>query len=223
MQIKEEELRQLVVDVLQGMSNEPAGSSSKSQTLVSTIQTKGTKLKLEEMGPAKAGQNSDEVVIGVGPAFGNRLSKTMIKQEHADILRELMAGIEEEGLKTRVVKFYDVADVGFMGKRAAQLSGSGIAIGLQSKGTILIHQKDLNPLDNLELFPQAPLIDLETYRAIGKNAARYAKGENPDPVPTKNDQMARPKYQAISAVLYNKEVKCLEPQKRVVELKVEFK
>ncbi|WP_324061047.1 glycerol dehydratase reactivase beta/small subunit family protein, partial [Klebsiella quasipneumoniae] len=27
---------------------------------------------------------------------------------------------------------------------------------------------------NLELFPQAPLLTLETYRQIGKNAARYA-------------------------------------------------
>lgn len=223
MQINEAELRQLVVDVLQGMSSEPASTSSKSQTPVTTMRTKGTKLKLEEVGPAKAGKNNDEVIIGVGPAFGNKLSKTMVKQEHADILRELMAGIEEEGLKARVVKFYDVADVGFMGNRAAKLSGSGIGIGLQSKGTILIHQKDLYPLENLELFPQAPLIDLETYRAIGKNAARYAKGENPDPVPTQNDQMARPKYQAIAAVLYNKEVKYLDPQKKVVELEVEFK
>jgi propanediol dehydratase medium subunit len=34
--------------------------------------------------------------------------------------------------------------------------------------------------------------------------------------------MARPKYQAISAVLYNKEVKCLDKAKKVVELAVDF-
>ena len=33
----------------------------------------------------------------------------------------------------------------------------------------------------------------------GKNAAKYAKGESPTPVPTRNDQMARPTYQALSA------------------------
>ena len=75
---------------------------------------------------------------------------------------------------------------------AAEYSGSGIGIGIQSKGTTVIHQKDLPNLSNLELFSQAPLIDLDTYRKIGKNAAKYAKGESPTPVPTRNDQMARP-------------------------------
>ena len=73
------------------------------------------------------------------------------------------------------------------------MSGSGISIGVQSKGTTVIHQRDLPPLSNLELFPQAPLLTPETYRLIGKNAAKYAKGETPNPVPTLNDQMARPK------------------------------
>ena len=76
----------------------------------------------------------------------------------------------------RVIKVLRTSDVGFMGLDAAKLSGSGIAIGLQSKGTAVIHQKDLYPLSNLELFPQAPLMTLETYRKIGQNAARYVKG-----------------------------------------------
>lgn len=48
---------------------------------------------------------------------------------------------------------------------------------------------------------------LDTYRQIGKNAARYAKRESPQPVPTLNDQMARPKYRAKSAILHIKETK----------------
>jgi glycerol dehydratase medium subunit len=75
---------------------------------------------------------------------------------------------------------------------AANLSGSGIGIGIQSKGTTVIHQRDLLPLSNLELFSQAPLLTLETYRQIGKNAARYARKESPSPVPVVNDQMVRP-------------------------------
>ena len=105
----------------------------------------------------------------------------------------------------------------------AQLSGSGIAIGIQSKGTTVIHQKDLMPLSNLELFPQAPIIDLETFRAIGKNAAKYAKGESPDPVPVKNDQMARPKYQAIAALLHIKETQLVEPEKKPQSVEMRFK
>lgn len=217
MQLNEDAIRQIVVDVLSGMSEEEKNSTS--QTAVA--ERKGD-MSIKEIGLAKEGRSNDEVVIGVAPAFGNKLTKTMIDEKHSNILREIMAGIEEEGLKARVVKNYTTADVGFMGHQAAQLSGSGIGLGLQSKGTILIHQKDLNPLANLELFPQAPLLTLKTYRQIGKNAARYAKGENPDPVPTQNDQMARPKYQAIAAVLYNKEVKYLDKQKKVVDLAVDF-
>ncbi len=218
MQLNEDAIRQIVVDVLSGMSDQGGNSETKSYS-----PDRSGNMVLRETGQAAEGTNNDEVVIAIGPAFGNKLSKTMIDVDHSEILREVMAGIEEEGIKARVVKNYITADVGFMGHQAAQISGSGIGIGLQSKGTILIHQKDLNPLANLELFPQAPLVDLPTYRQIGKNAARYAKGENPEPVTTKNDQMARPKYQAISAVLYNKEVKYLDPTKKVVEIEVSFK
>lgn len=187
-------------------------------------QSKNKKLILTELEAAEVGSSSDEVVIGIAPAFGKKLTKTIVDLDHAVVLRELMAGVEEEGLKSRVVKMYQTADVGFIGHAAAQLSGSGISIGLQSKGTALIHQKDLAPLENLELFPQAPLLDAEAYRLIGKNAARYAKGETPTPVPTKNDQMARPKFQATAAVMHIKEVNELKPEIGTgVELKVEFK
>ena len=84
----------------------------------------------------------------------------------------------------------------------------------------MIHQKDLPPLSNLELFSQSPLIDLPAFRAIGKNAAKYAKGESPSPVPTRNDQMARPKYQAIAALLHNKETRLCDLTKKTQTLQV---
>lgn len=93
----------------------------------------------------------------------------------------------------------------FIAQRAAKFSGSGIGIGIQSKGAAVIHQKDLFPLTNLELFPQAPLITLDIYRRIGKNAARYAKGQSPVPIEVTNDCMVRPKYQARAAILHIKE------------------
>lgn len=93
---------------------------------------------------------------------------------HGAILKELIAGVEEEGLHAQVVRILRVR-VSFMAWDAANLSGSGIGIGIQSKGTTVIHQRDRLPLSNLELFSQAPLLTLETYRQIGKNAARYAR------------------------------------------------
>ena len=177
-------------------------------------------LKTREGGVASADERADEVVIGVGPAFDKHQHHTLIDMPHGAILKELIAGVEEEGLHARVVRILRTSDVSFMAWDAANLSGSGIGIGIQSKGTTVIHQRDLLPLSNLELFSQAPLLTLETYRQIGKNAARYAKRESPQPVPTLNDQIARPKYQAKSAILHIKETKYVVTGKNPQELRV---
>ncbi|MCT4618057.1 MAG: propanediol/glycerol family dehydratase medium subunit [Marinisporobacter sp.] len=180
-------------------------------------------LELQEIGEANVGTRSDEVVIGVCPAFGLHQRKTIVELPHYNVLREIIAGIEEEGLTARVVRILRTSDVSFAANDAAKLSGSGIGIGIQSKGTTVIHQKDLLPLNNLELFPQAPLLDEETFRQIGKNASKYAKGESPTPVPVRNDQMARPKYQAKAALLHIKETQYVKLGAKPIELKVIFK
>ena len=131
-----------------------------------------SKLELRETGEAPKGAASDEVVVGLAPAFGVYQTKTILGIPHDKVLREILAGIEEEGMKWRVIKVYRTSDVSFIAHDAAEYSGSGIGIGIQSKGTTVIHQKNLPPLSNLELFSQAPLIDLATYRQIGKNAAK---------------------------------------------------
>ena len=79
--------------------------------------------------------------------------------------------MREGGAEPRLVRVRRVSDVAFIGHDGAQLSGSGIAVGLQSKGTAVIHRADLQPLDNLELFGMSPLYSLDSYRAMGRNAA----------------------------------------------------
>ncbi len=180
------------------------------------------KLVLTEKSEAQEGTNTDEVVISISAGFNEMKDETLAGVKLAEILREMMAGIEEEGLTPRVVRYTDNLDLGVIGLRGAILSGSGISIGIQTRGTTLIHQEDLVPLSNLELFPQAPLIDLETYRAIGKNAARYAKGENPEPVPVANDPMTRPKYQALAALWHIKEMQYKDEDKAAMEMEVSF-
>jgi hypothetical protein len=56
-----------------------------------------------------------------------------------------------------------------------------IPIGLQAKGTALIHRRDLTPLANLELYSVAPTVTRELYRQLGINAGRHAKGSTPEP------------------------------------------
>ena len=219
----EKTLRMIIEEVLNevtkpGASSAPvAGYSAPAAPLGS-----GSSLTITEIGDAQRGTDPREVVIALSPAFGGKMTHTITGIPLADVLKEVTAGIEEEGLKYRFIRLFRTADVGFMAHEAAKLSGSGIGIGIQSRGTTVIHQKDLPPLSNLELFSQAPLVDLPTFRAIGKNAAKYAKNESPTPVPVKNDQMARPKYQAIAALLHIKETQLLDPNKKTQELRVEI-
>lgn len=175
---------------------------------------------IEECGPALPGTNSDEVVIAVSPAFGKEQTKTIVDLPHSIVLRELAAGIEEEGLTPRFIKCCNSSDLAVIASEGSALSGSGISIGIQSKGTTVIHQKDLVPLDNLELFPQSPLYDKKIYRMIGKNAAKYAKGASPEPLPGMLDIKTR-FYMLKSTILHNHETSKIQ-NKKPVELKVTF-
>lgn len=217
MEISEQMIRDIVAQVLQDMEIPAAQAAAPAPKAAA-----GRTMVLEEAGEARVGTKPDEVVIALAPAFGKFQNKTIINIPHSEVLREVIAGIEEEGLAARVVRSLRTSDVAFAAHDATKISGSGIAIGIQSRGTTVIHQKGLPPLSNLELFSQSPLIDLETYRSIGRNAAKYAKGESPTPVPTRNDQMARPKFQAKAAVLHIKETEHVVPGARPVQIKVTF-
>jgi propanediol dehydratase medium subunit len=177
---------------------------------------------LREVGPARRGTRPDEVVVAVSPAFAGHFSKTIVDVPHAEVLRQLLAGIEEQGVTARVVRIRDTADLAALAHVAARLSGSGISVGILSRGTTIIHQRDLPRLSNLELFPQSPLLDAPVFRMIGSNAAQYAKGESPQPVPTRNDQMARPRWQAKAALLHLKEFECIEAGRGPVEVEPVF-
>lgn len=214
MNVTEELVRQIILEVLRDM--EAGGGLTNAGGEVPTP------LEFKLIGPAKQGVDKNEVVVAFPPAFGTAMTKTIIDIPHRQVLREIMAGIEEEGLKARLVKVNKTADVGFIAHEAAKLSGSGIGIGTLSRGTSVIHQKDLAPLQNLELFSQSPLVELTTFRAMGRNAAKYAKGEQPSPVPVRNDPMARPRYQGLAALLHNKEVQYVDPDKPSEEVAVQL-
>jgi propanediol dehydratase medium subunit len=179
-------------------------------------------VKITELEKATKGVNPKEVVLAITPGFGVHFQGTIIDVPHGEVIRQIMAGVEEEGLTCRVIRVYHTADVAFMSHYAARLSGSGIGIGVLCRGTAIIHQRDLAPLNNLELFPQSPLLDAEVFRAIGRNAAKYAKGEQPIPVATRNDPMARPRFQGLAALLHNKEMRYLDRKRPPMEVKVEF-
>ncbi len=130
-------------------------------------------------GPAEAGHDPRDVVIGLSPAAGRAIWQTLCGLSVTEALEEVLAGLEEEGCTGRVVRVNDGVDLGRIGLTAARLAGSGIGIGLQAKGTALIHRRDLAPLANLELYSVAPTLTREAYRLLGINAGRHAKGATP--------------------------------------------
>lgn len=173
--------------------------------------------RLRSLGAAQKGVCA-EVVVAVGPAYGTALTETIGGLAHERVLEEVLSGIADEGLPARLIKVYQSADCAFVGYAGAQLSGSGVAIGLQSRGTAVIHRSDLAPLNNLELFSQSPNLTLESYRQMGRNAARYAKREVVQPVPVKVDNWVRLRLIVKTMLLHRRECEQVDPRRPPEEL-----
>lgn len=185
--------------------------------------TESGRWRIEAKGDARPGHDPREVVIGISPGFGLRLHKTTGGVPLHKVLAALLEGIRERGGHPRVVRVRHTADTSFLGLTAARLSGSGIGIGIQGKGTAVIHRHDQAPHMNLELFSQAPLIGEADYRAIGGNAARYAMGQSPTPVTIHyRGQALGARYHVQTALLYALETSLIEAGQNPEALEVEF-
>ena len=168
-------------------------------------------IRLAELSPAQPSNNS-EIIVAVGPAFGTELTRTINGLDHEDVLASILTGVASQGLVARVVKVYRTSDCAAIGQIGAQLSGSGIAIGLQSRGTTILHKRGLARLSNLELFSQSPNLTLDTYQAIGVNAARYAMDKATTPVPVQVDNWARLRLIVKTALLHRHETEEIRDQ-----------
>ena len=182
----------------------------------------GPSFRLIERGPAKAGTDPREVCIGVSPAFATRLWLTMSGLPVGEALAEVMAGIAAEGCTPRIVRVPSTVDLGVIGLTAAELAGSGVGVGLQAKGTALIHRKGLPPLACLELLSIAPLLTAEMYRELGANAGRHAQGLRPAPVRNPyTEQAIEARYHAEVVSLIAVERGVSVPGAPAVDLEVE--
>lgn len=216
MEISEKQVQEIVKKVLLEMQKE------KMLPEISPAQLESRNGDFQEIGEAKPSSSIKEVGVGIGPAFGISIHNTIKGISLVQVLKEILAGIEEEGMIPRIIRVTRSSDVAFIANDTAKLVGSGVAVGIQSKGTAVIHQKDLYPLTNLELFPQAPLLTLETYRAIGRNTAKYAKGEVVKPIPIQNDINARPRYQVKAALMHTKETEMVINRGPYIEVDTSF-
>jgi hypothetical protein len=173
----------------------------------------GTPLnKLHDLANAKIGAYN-EVILAVGPAFGRHLTKTINGLDHEKVLEAIFTGVAKEGMTARLVRVYHTSDCAAIGYVGAELSGSGIAIGLQSRGTTVIHKKGYPRLHNLELFSFSPSLTLEIYENIGRNAAKYAQGKTVTPIKPSVDNWARLRLIVKTALLHRRETEAIENKK----------
>ncbi len=168
-------------------------------------------------GNAMPGTDPNEVVVGVGPAFLGTLHQTINGLSHEAVIGALADGVRSSGSEPRFVRVRHTSDLSFIAHEAATLSASRIGVGIQSKGTAVIHDANLEPLDNLELFSMAPLLTLDSYRAIGRNAAAYALGHRTSPVSVELDNFARVKHIVQTTLLHAKETAAVEEDAAPVE------
>jgi propanediol dehydratase large subunit len=168
---------------------------------------------------ANKGTDPREVVIGLSPAFGNELTQTTAGHDLIDVVLALTDGVREGGGNPRLVRIRHTADTSFLGLTAARLSGSGYAIGIQAKGTAVIHRAGRLPHMNIELFSNAPITTLDHYRAMGRNAALHALGREPEPVivPTEGQALGA-RYHVRVAMLYAIETGLVIPDAPPLEL-----
>lgn len=134
MEINEKLLRQIIEDVLSEMQTSDKPVSFRAPTASTSPQAAAPQDDgfLTEIGEARQGTQQDEVIIAVGPAFGLSQTVNIVGLPHKNILREVIAGIEEEGIKARVIRCFKSSDVAFVAVEGNRLSGSGISIGIQS-------------------------------------------------------------------------------------------
>ncbi|MGB3644461.1 MAG: propanediol/glycerol family dehydratase large subunit [Mesorhizobium sp.] len=167
----------------------------------------------------KGDDDPRDIVIGLSPAFGVELTRTTAGHDLIDVVLALTEGVREGGGTPRLVRMRHTADTSFLGLTAARLSGSGYGIGIQAKGTAVIHRADRLPHMNIELFSNAPVTTLEHYRAMGRNAALYARGEAPEPIVVPVDgQSLAARHHVRVAMLYAIETGLVVADARPLEL-----
>ena len=134
MQVNEDLVRKVIEEVIAEFAAQSAPAPEPAPAVpAGGALPAGAKLRFTEVGPAKRGTDPKEVVVALPPAFGTEFHATIINVPHTEVLRQVFAGIEEEGCNYRVVKVYHTADVAFIAHAGARLSGSGIGIGILAR------------------------------------------------------------------------------------------
>ena len=87
----------------------------------------------------------------------------------------------------------------------------------------MIHRKGRMPHNNLELFSNAPITTLTHYEAMGRNAALWAHGQQPEPVAVPTDgQALGARFHAQVALIFAIETGLADPNRAPEDISVSF-
>ncbi len=163
------------------------------------------------------------VVIGVGPAFDKHQHHTLIDMPHGAILKELIAGVEEEGASRPG------------GAHSAHVRRLLYGLGccqperLGDRHRYPVEGDHGHPSSARSAAAQQPgavlpgaAADAGDLPADWQKRPRYARKESPSPVPVVNDQMVRPKFMAKAALFHIKETKHVVQDAEPVTLHVDL-
>lgn len=135
-----------------------------------------------------------EIVIGVSPAFGRASSgPTMSGLTAREVVVSLVQGAVMSGCGVRMLRVNASVDLVRIAWEAARHAPSGVGIGVQAKGTAVVHSVARAPREVIELSPPAHLLDRAAYRSLGTRAARLARGLGvtvPEPVLVDSESIA---------------------------------
>ena len=164
------------------------------------------------IGEALPGDRADEVVVAVGPAFGDVLRATINGLAHADVLTALVKGSGRMEAEPRIVRVRRAADVAFIGHDGARLSGSGIAVGHPVEG----HGGDPSrrPASRSTTSSCSACHRCTRSTRTGRSAetrpATRSAGRSA-PVPTMMDNFARAKLIVKTTLLHARETEAIVP------------
>lgn len=91
-----------------------------------------------------------------------------------DVTREILFGVEEEGLPCEHEEKEGVSTAASLAFRAAEDSVLGVGIGLDNEGLLAVHSQKLPP--DAPLFTVRYRIEGYLVRSTASNAARLVKG-----------------------------------------------
>ena len=135
MEINEKLLRQIIEDVLSEMkgSDKPVSFTAPAASAAPQATAACRRRLPDGSGRSASGHPAGRSDYRRRPGFRPAQTVNIVGIPHKSILREVIAGIEEEGIKARVIRCFKSSDVAFVAVEGNRLSGSGISIGIQSK------------------------------------------------------------------------------------------